>query len=343
MPDLDSGHIFLTTLAPIKEGAPTAGHASYRQRIRKALVELPTAQQSPATVDSGLTSPFARNRKTHLARMFVLDDVIYNGREGHDAIASSLKGAMGDAAAANPALPQHVDHLTCAYLVFCADIDAITKEGNTLPTKLLDNSQRAVRRAYAEELWHTMGAELADIYGNCEGFDGVDSAGAFADYLEKCHVETTMPFHDYYIDDVSGAFHRLPVGVLATCVGVPALITLAALVCALFGVQDMPVVGGLPLWTLLGGILVTALAFWVAVRYAIGNGEKPLPPAKYDDLPSVLKALYVQQRFSDLAIDLQGATPADIHAQFGDWLTQHQPADRTAPTQAPGVINTPGE
>ncbi len=343
MPDLDSGHIFLTTMAPIKEGAPAGETASYRQRIRKALVELPTAQQSPATVEAGMSSPFARNLRTHLARMFVLDDVVYNGREGTDAIWSSVLGGLGHKEAANPAIPQHIDHLNCAYLVFCADIDAVKREGDTLPTTLMPDSQRKVRRAYAEELWATMGEELAEIYGNCEGFDGVDNATAFADYLDKCHVETTMPFHDYYISDVTDAFHRLPVAPLAIGVALPLGVTLWALVCMLIGVQDMPLFGGLPLWTLLIGGVATVLAFWLAVKLAIANGEKPLPPGKYDDLPSVLKALYVQQHFSDLAIDLQGASAEEVHTRFGDWLKDTQPSDRTAPTQVPGVIRSPGE
>jgi hypothetical protein len=340
MPDLDTGHIFLTTLAPIKAGGPEGEAASYRQRLRERLVELPTAQQSPATVKSGLQSPFARNRRTHLARMFVLDDVIYNGRDGHDAIVSSIKGLTGDAAAANPALPQPIDSLTCAYLVFCAEIDAVEHEGDPLPTDLSEQAQRRVRRAYAEELWHTMGEELAEIYANCEGFDGVDSASSFADYLDRCHVETTMPFHDYYLE--LPAFPKLRIGLLAAAVGAPLLVTLLALVLALFGVQQMPLVGGLPLWTALVGGVVTALAFFVAVRVAIANGERPLAPSPYDDLPSVLKALYVQQRFAELSIDLQGAPPEEIHARFGDWLAQHSPSDRNGPTQAPGVVDTPG-
>ena len=40
MPDLDTGHIFLTTLAPIKrEVTPEDGSTSYTQKIREALGE----------------------------------------------------------------------------------------------------------------------------------------------------------------------------------------------------------------------------------------------------------------------------------------------------------------
>ena len=50
MPDLDCGHIFLTTLAPIRtDAADGAAGASHRQKVRIALAKLPTALQSPAT------------------------------------------------------------------------------------------------------------------------------------------------------------------------------------------------------------------------------------------------------------------------------------------------------
>ncbi|MBP0482741.1 hypothetical protein [Sagittula salina] len=342
MPDLDTGHIFLTTLAPIKDGTclDDGYRLSWRQKVRNALVTLPVAQQSPATVNSGLNSPFARNRRTHLARMFVLDDVVYNGREPTNAVAGALKGlATGNDAESNPALPQHTDYLNCAYLVFCADIDAVTETGIALPTTLSKADQERVRRSYAEELWTTMGEELKAIYSACVGFEKVRDAKGFADYLEACHVETTMPFHDYYIGDITGAFHRLPVKALGAAVVVPLIVTVLAFLAALF--TQWSLWGINPVWIMLVAGALTGLAFWMAVRFAIRNGEKPLPPGPYDDLPSVLKALYVQQRFSDLAIDLQGAPPEDIHTRFGQWLEVNRPADRSGPTQAPGVIRSP--
>ncbi|WP_425073253.1 hypothetical protein [Sagittula sp. S175] len=347
MPDFDSGHIFLTTLAPVKDGTCAIkghGHWSWRQRLRNALVELPVAHQSPATVDTGLGSPFARNQRTHLARMFVLDDVVYNGREGHDAIKSSIKALAGDKDAGNPALPQHIDYLNCSYLVFCADIDAVTRTGDPLPATLSKGEQEKVRRTYAEELWTTMGEELAAIYSNCHGFDGVTDAKGFADYLERCHVQTTMPFHDYYImpqDQLLKAFNRLPLKPLAAAVLLPAAVACLAFLLALFTEWDMPLVGGNPIWTMIIAGALACVAFILSVRYAIRNGEKPLPPAQYDDLRSVLKGLYIQQKFSDFVIDMQGETPEAIHAAFGIWLALHAPDDLDGPTQAPGVIRSP--
>ncbi|XDA97252.1 hypothetical protein AB1M95_14175 [Sulfitobacter sp. LCG007] len=332
MPDLDSGHIFLTTLAPIRGGTVEGGTGiSHRQKLSRSLSELPTALQSPATDSTGMNSPFARNRRTHLARMFILDDVVFNGRVPKNTL---LASALGQ----DPINPQHLDRLNSGYLVFCADIDAVIREGDPLPATLSAEGQKRVRRAYAEELWNTMGEELADLYSNCVGFDGVDTAEAFADYLERCHVETTMPFHDYYLE--LPAFNHLPVKPLIAAVAIPFVISLLGLILRIFGVDRMPLIGGGTFWYFLLGLVVALVAAFLAVRYAMANGSKPLAPAKYDDLPSVLKALYVQQKFAELAIDMQGEPPAKVQAAFGEFLRTHRPGERGAPTQPPGVISS---
>ncbi|WP_223425372.1 hypothetical protein [Tateyamaria pelophila] len=332
MPDLDSGHIFLTTLAPIRDSATAPKHTSFTQAVRIALAKLPTALQSPATVKTGVNSPFSRNRRTHLARMFVLNDIVYNGRVGKNALAASLTGD-------DPSVVQPVDRLNTSYLVFCADIDAVEEDGARLPTHLTPEQQRSVRASYACELWNTMEDDLREIYVNCEGFENVVTAQDFATYLDRCHVETTMPFHDYYLK--LPEFNRLPVKMLLAAVGLPALFALIGLVLRLFGVMTMPIFGTNTLLAFVGGLLVAGVAGFVAVKHAIRNGEKPLAPGKYDDLPSVLKALYMQQQFADFAVDAQGASPQDLHDSFGAFLEQHKPSDRSGPTQPPGVIATP--
>lgn len=331
MPDLDSGHIFLTTLAPIRDSASAHNHTSFTQAARIALAKLPTALQSPATQDTGINSPFARNRRTHLARMFVLNDIVYNGRVGKNALAAS---ATGD----DPAEVQPVDRLNTSYLVFCADIDAVQEDGAPLPKQLTTEQQRSVRDAYARELWSTMEDELREIYVNCEGFDNIVTGKDFADYLNRCHVETTMPFHDYYLKVPE--FNHLPLKLLAAAVLLPALFALIGLIMRLFGVMTMPIFGTDTLLAFVGGLFLTGAAGFFAVKYAIRNGEKPLAPGKYDDLPSVLKALYMQQKFSDFAVDTQGASAQDLHDRFGAFLEEHKPSDRSGPTQSPGVIHT---
>lgn len=334
MPDLDSGHVFLTTMAPIKPGAPADNpQSSYEQRVRIALAKFPTANQSPATVDDRYNSPFARNLRNHLARMFVLNDAIYNGRITQNPLLARLQGN-------NQAVPQPVDRLNAAYLVFCADVDAIENDGDPLPTTLSEGQQKAVRASYARQLWATMEEELRDVYSNCYGFEGVNSAEDFATYLDRCHVETTMPFHDYYLDLDSAKFNDLPVKPLAIGVLAPLALGLLALVLWLLGAEHVPLLGWstLPTWIVAIGLGV--VLGYLAIRYAIANGEKPLAPAKYDDLPSVLKALYIQQKFADFFIENQGLPPDQLHAAFGAFMAEHDPQNRQAMTQKPGVISS---
>jgi hypothetical protein len=331
MPDLDSGHIFLTTLAPIK-GAELVekSHTSFEQNVHIALAELPTAMQSPATQKTGINSPFARNKRTHLARMFVLGDVVYNGRVGSDAIINTIRDI-------NTINPQKVDRLNASYLVFCADIDAVTEDGAALPANLSARQQADVRASYARELWNTMGPELNDIYSNCVGFEGVQSADQFAAYLEKCHVETTMPFHDYYLE--LPKFNDLPVKTLIGIVAIPAVVALLGLIFRLFGAWTLPIVGWSSIWTFVIGAILAVLAGIFAVKYAIYNGTKPLAPGKYDDLPSVLKSLYLQQNFANFAVDHQGAAADRLYEDFGSFLKTHKPENKMSPTQNPGVIS----
>ncbi len=330
MPDLDTGHIFLTTLAPIKIES-TGESVSYEQRARISLAEMPRACQSPTTTEIGINSPFSRNKRNHLARMFLLSDVVYNGRTGMNPVWGTIKGI-------NPTDPRRVDKLNAPYLVLTADIDAITEDGQPLPTNLSAAQQKEVRAAYARTLWDTMGLEIQDIYSNCVAFEHVDTAEQFADYLEKCHVETTMPFHDYYLE--LPKFHLLPVKRLLAAVLVPAAVAIVALLLRILGWLDIPLIGWSTFWTfMIFTGLTLGIAIW-AIRYAIRNGEKPLPPGKYDDLPSVLKALYVQQRFADFVVENQGASAEALHKDFGAFLETHKPSDKQAPTQPPGVISS---
>lgn len=332
MPDLDSGHIFLTTLAPIKPGAPDDDpQTSYEQRVRIALAKLPTANQSPATIKGAFNSPFARNTRTHLARMFVLNDVVYNGRITQNPLVAQVEGV-------EQIDPQPVDRLNAPYLVFCADVDAIVEEGDPLPTELDEHQQKTVRAAYARSLWDTMAEELTDVYSNCWGFDGVETADDFARYLDRCHVETTMPFHDYYLD--LPKFHTLPLNAMIKGVLVPFAVGLIALVLWLLGVDDVPLLGWPTLATWIFSFLIGAVLAYIAINYALRNGEKPLAPGKYDDLPSVLKALYIQQTFSEFFITHQGMAPEDLHRAFGDFIKTHQPSNRQSMTQKPGVISS---
>ena len=61
------------------------------------------------------------------------------------------------------------------------------------------------------------------------------------------------------------------------------------------------------------------------------------PTAPDSDLPSVLKALYLQRRFVPFAVAVQGASDEDLFGRFGDFIAAVAPAAPT-PTQAPGEV-----
>lgn len=331
MPNFDAGTYFLTTLAPIKNStvADAQGkEVSNKQNLRSLLNVLPTAMQSPATISIGLNSPFARNKRTHLCRYMVLDDVVYNGRLPQDAIVTSIKGLIGQKDG-DPINPQPVDRLNAAYLMFTADFDAVLEDGDPLPAELTESQQNAVRDAYARKLWDTMEPELREIYSNCLGFDQVNDADGFADYIRRIQVETTMPFHDYWISPPD--LKPLPIKPIAFGVGIPAVLTVLGLILWLFGAHTF----GMFLFF----AILTAFAAWAAYRFALANGQKPMPAAKYGDLPSVLKSLYVQQTFSDFVVEAQGLDDEALHKAFGDYLGTHRPGDKFAPSQKPGVIS----
>lgn len=339
MPNFDAGSYFLTTLAPIQAGGvadPDGLVVSHRQRVQEALLTLPTALQSPATEKIGVPSPFARNRRTHLCRFVVIDDAVFNGREPKNPI---LTGVFGP----DPINPGPVDRLNAAYLMFCADIDAVTRDGDPLPATLSKAEQDAVRDAYARTLWDTAEAELRPIYENCVGFGRVRTADDFAAYLARCQVETTMPFHDYWTK--APKLKALPVPALAVAAGGPVLLLALALVGWVLRTETVPLLSAFYDWptadALRWGAILSALGLGGAYAFVMRRGAEPLPPPDRGDLVSVLKALHVQRAFAGFAASRQGDDPAALHAAFGDFLKRHKPSDRDAPTQPPGVIGGP--
>jgi hypothetical protein len=336
MPNFDAGRYFLTVLAPIRDGAEADG-VSHRHALRLALATLPTALQSPATEQIGLNSPFARNRRNHLARFAVLDDLIFNGAMPIDPILGRLTGR-------DPIDPGPVDKLGTAFLLFTAEIDAVTEDGAPLPASLTPAEQDAVRDSYAATLWATMEPELHRIFHHCHGFDGVESATGFAHYLARCQVETTMPFNDYYTTPV--ALPKLPLRALAAVVLVPLAVLALAALGWLAGAETVPLVSLLADWhpgaAVPWALLATGAALFGAYRFIMARGQRPLPPAADATLPDVLKALYLQRQFTQFAVAHQGLEPTTLHAAFGGFLDRHRP-QAPEPTQPPGGITVPVE
>lgn len=317
MPNFDGGHYFLSVLVPIRTDAEQNAEGAWRAHVdllREELALLPTAQQNRVSRNASRQSPFARNTLNHLARFVVIDDVVFNGRVAGNALWERLRGR-------NPLTPRPVDRLKCSYLFFGADIDATSGDDTAL-------------RDYTDALWDTMPDELKAIFRHCLGFqERVRDAEGFFRYIQDCQVETTMPFNDYWADGLPAAqvdTNLLPVLVVP---GLTAAVAVLGFVLHLFGVGD----GGW-IWTSLIALGLTgALGAWL-YHYIVTKAQAPLPAAPDSDLPSVLKALYLQQHFTDFAIAQQGADDEALYASFKDFMDTHKPGDVSGPTQPPGVI-----
>ena len=332
MPNFDGGHYFLTALIPVRsnEFIDREGKKfSPLHLLREELAILPKARQSPVSEKNKLNSPFAHNTRTHFARLVVIDNTIYNGRNPTDA----LKVAVGSGTGAdrarklNPTTPQAVDQLSCPYLLFVAEFDA--KDGGDEQLK-----------TYLSELWATMGRELRSILAYCVGFDVDGDAKSFFAYIKRCQIETTMPFNDYdYRLDAPPAKVVSPILLIAWA-AVAVLATVIGILLAIISfIRAVPNLETQTLWWAVLGVLGMALTY-ALYRFTMKRGEKPFDTAPDTTLPSVLKALYLQQKFTQFAIEAQGLDDESLYAKFGGFLAEHKPMDLSAPTQAPGVIKS---
>jgi hypothetical protein len=316
MPNVDGGHYFLTALLPIGTATIVAADGVARlpvQMLRETLFHLPTARQSAGTRDSPLNSPFARNLRTHFARLVVIDDAVYNGRDPENALSLALAGK-------SPLAAQPADQLSAPYLLFSADFDATPDGSGGLDS-------------YLDELYATMAEELRSLFRYCVGFQAVTDAVSFRNYIKRCQIETTMPFNDYWIDAPT-----LPSLSIPLLLGPAALAGLVALVAAaawLLGWRAWPW-GCIALAAVAAALLLALLAYGVV----LWRGRRPFPTAPQSDLRSVLKALYLQPRFLRFAIDVQGKDDDAVHAAFGRFLADNSPLDLDGPTQSPGVISS---
>ncbi len=330
MPTFDGGHYFLTVLVPIRtapvkddDAATSPVHA-----LRKRLSVLPSAAGTPGI--GGGPSPFARSVRTHFARFVIVDDVAYNGRDGRNVVLVTLAGQ--DLTAAQPQ-----DHLTCPFLLFCADFDARSGADKE-------------RDSYLVELWNVMERDLRQIFRFCVGFDAkVKDGASFAAYIAACQIETTMSFNDYYATPPALPSWRTTafrVGVFASAgaLAVGVVLTLVLLLAQLFA----------PSWQsglrfavelTLGGIAALAVILAAAFVSLSIAGARPFPAAEDSNLPAVLKALHLQRVFTRFAIDNQMHAAGNnevsdraLYDNFAAFVAANRPDDLGAPTQPPGVI-----
>ena len=318
MANIDGGHYFFTSLIPVRLDPVARGDGSFTSPshvLREMLAILPTAQQSPACIAAGFESPFSRCTRTHFVRAVVIDQPMYNGRDAGNSLVQGLRNV-------NLLAHEPVDNLSCPYLMFCADFDVRADE---------DDGGLA---SWAEGLWTRMGPELRAVGASCVGFEQVVDGTTFCAWLKRCQIETTMSFNDYYVPmpDLHG--YTMPALAMRFGIG---LVVLSGV--AWWGLKA---VAATPWWWLLAVPVAAALALVGVLWLLWRKGSRPFPAGADTDLPSVLKALHVQQKFALLAADLQGVDAVEVHARFGAFLAEVRPDDTSAPTQRPGVIRSDG-
>ncbi|HEX8525614.1 AtpZ/AtpI family protein [Allosphingosinicella sp.] len=313
MPTFDGGHYFFTGLFPVKlkaECRPNGSWTAPSHILREALATLPNASEYGRP--DVRRSPFARCRSTHFARLAVIDDTAFNGRETADAILQAVQGV--DLLAHDP-----VDHLRQPWLIFVVDFDS-------------PDGSDASRDEWARGLWDVMEPELRAVFANCCEFDSVTDGASFARYLARGQIETHLPFNDYWIDPPT--IPALGVGRMLAQAGI-----VLALVLGGAWLIDREWGGGWMLWT--AAVLIgIALALYAVYRLILSRGERSWPAAPNSDLKSILKSVYVQQHFTRFAIAQQGASPEALHEAFGRFLAETQPANLEAPTQAAGAVRS---
>ncbi len=311
MPTIDGGHIYLTCLIPVKRGGTVVdgGFSTHSHRLREELALLPTAQQSPETVDAGLVSPFARCRRTHFLRLFIVDQPMWNGRDPIDPLWNIVKGD-------NLKKQPPYDVLAQPWLILSADIDRdISQPDDGLA-------------GWAEALWERTQPEMEAIFSHCAGFEDVGTASQFARWLKRCQLPTTMSFNGYYDGEPALKGMNLKLVALMVLAIAAGTVLLAALL-----------VKGW--WLLLAVLPGLGLGLYGAFGYADRFGSRPFPAFPDSSLDSVLKALWLQQRFGSFAEAAQGLSPDNLHAAFGHFLAEARPDDlSSAVSQPPGVVRS---
>jgi hypothetical protein len=318
MPNYDAGHYFLTALAPIRMDSILKNGQSHSRRhlIRERLAAMPTAESTLISAGQGDNNPFARCTRTHFARFVVLDDVVFNGRVSGDTLLDLVRDRLRRPPT-DPLTSQPDDRLSTPFLIFVADFDAASGADPEL-------------RSYLTDLWKTMRDELRGIFEHCVGFERIDTAEAFCDYLTKCQIETTMPFNDYWAAPLVATdfdFKPYLMAAVAAVAGLGLVTLLTDLHRVWFFVLTVVILA-----------LVLIVLYWNVMAKAKRPFPKSPPPAPSSDLPSVLKALYLQRGFTELAIRVQGARDQALHEEFGKFIIDYKPADIAGPTQPPGVI-----
>jgi len=151
MPNQNGTVYGLTILSPIIDDEKAT--PSHDLQIRRYLAGLPTDERSPFA--QGQDSHPGTQPSTHLARLVVMDDVIYVG------------------------MPACEEHLNSKYLIFESNLDCG-------PDGDLDG--------YLRGLAETVQEHLDAIWSHCVGYPGAADIQAFVKYMKACQLTTTFFF-----------------------------------------------------------------------------------------------------------------------------------------------------
>ena len=151
MPNQNGTVYGLTILSPIIDDEKAT--PSHDLQIRQYLAGLPTDERSPFA--SWQNSTQGGQPATHLARLVVMDDVIYVG------------------------MPACEEHLNSKYLIFESNLDGG-------PNGDLDG--------YLRGLAETAREHLDAIWSHCVGYPGAGNVDAFVKYMKACQLTTTSFF-----------------------------------------------------------------------------------------------------------------------------------------------------
>lgn len=187
-----SGNAYaLTILSPIKNGF-TDDEIAYADIIRDRLQDWNFEENSPMTLVP----------ETYLCRFFVLDDVYTESLPGADlrSIFSDLLTIKSDDARRKQ-LPKE-DHLQSRYLIFSCNFHwkpAVDSKDSYLCKLWKSIKERACGPTsnvdtYLTGMWNAINPRIQEIWGYCYGFEGIDSAEKFVEYMKKCQLDAALYF-----------------------------------------------------------------------------------------------------------------------------------------------------
>jgi hypothetical protein len=348
MPSFERGYYQFTALIPLRQDGDDPEIWRWHPMPRSASHSLRELLDSLRTVDVPLTAreaqsdgaparsvPFSRNARTHFARLVVVDDLAYNGRQQPDTAIGMLRDVLAGLGwtALQFAERDQVDHLPQPYLLVLLDFDAA------------DGQRDSVER-YLHELWSTTEQEWTLILRHCRGFtrDPLQREASFVALLVEHELESTFSFSTYGWAAAKVSRQSMkpappPERQGRRPAGLPGLLWIAIVVVIALGVLVVHHPMAALAWMALGLGLATPLLWQVLLR--LGNRPGPAEPGT--DLRSVLKALYLQGAFLEMAETWQNrdaSGPASLRHHFRDFLQVVQPGDLEAPSLRPGQIHS---